>query len=66
VGVPGEGLVEKLKGGKEVQLSKEKFEELSATSGALKSVKTSILRTNVEQWVQEGGSWKKDDLKSLN
>jgi len=59
VGVPGEELVEKLKGGKEMQLSKEKLEKLSATSGALKSVKTSILRTNVEQWVQEGESWEK-------
>lgn len=59
VGVPGEELVEKLKGGEELQLSKQKLEKLSATSAALKSVKTSILRTNVEQWVHNGGSWKK-------
>jgi hypothetical protein len=59
VGIPGEEFVEKLKGSGVVQLTKEALARLSENSKSLKSVKTSILRTNAEQWVQHEGSWEK-------
>jgi hypothetical protein len=59
VGVPGEGLVEKWKGKRKVGLSKEVLGGLSNSWKGLKSVKVSILRTNVEQWVKEGDNWER-------
>ncbi|TVY21274.1 hypothetical protein LARI1_G000468, partial [Lachnellula arida] len=58
VGVPGDEFVEKLKAGGVAGLTEEALGKL-AEGSKLKSVKTSILRTNAEHWVQRGGSWEK-------
>jgi hypothetical protein len=58
VGVPGEGMVEKMKGDGS-HLTKKVLDKLSGKFETLKSLKVSILRTRVEQWVKEGTSWKK-------
>ncbi|TVY46076.1 hypothetical protein LOCC1_G001758, partial [Lachnellula occidentalis] len=58
VGVPGDDFVEKLKAGGVAGLTEEALGKL-AEGSKLKSVKTSILRTNGEHWVQRGGSWEK-------
>jgi len=58
VGVPGEGMVEKLKGEGPL-LRKEMLESLSTKCEALESVKVSILRTRAEQWVKVQGIWGK-------
>jgi hypothetical protein len=59
VGVPGEGMVEGLKEGGEALLKKEEVEKLGGKRKDLKSLKISILRTRVEQWVREGAVWEK-------
>lgn len=59
VGVPGDVFVEKLKSDGVTHLTKEALDKLSGTSKDLKRVKTSILRTNVEDWVEQDGSWAK-------
>ncbi|TVY25463.1 hypothetical protein LHYA1_G005734 [Lachnellula hyalina] len=58
VGVPGDEFVEKLKAGGVAGLTEEVLGKL-AEGSKLKSVKTSILRTNAEHWVQYQGSWEK-------
>ena len=59
VGVPGEGMVEKLKRFEGPQLKKGVLEELGGKWKGLKSLKISILRTRVEQWVRKGAAWEK-------
>ncbi|RDL39972.1 uncharacterized protein BP5553_04312 [Venustampulla echinocandica] len=62
VGVPGEGLVDKLTAGEQGagQLTAEMLTKVSEVCPELSSVKTSILRTKGEHWMREsGGSWKK-------
>ncbi|KAE8450377.1 hypothetical protein EG329_006451 [Mollisiaceae sp. DMI_Dod_QoI] len=59
VGVPGVELVEKMKGGEMVGLSKEWLEKLARKWKGLKSVKISILRTKMEQWVNRSDVWTK-------
>jgi hypothetical protein len=56
VGVPGEGLVEKWEGKRELGPSKKVLGGLSDNWKGLKSVKVSILRTNGEQWVNKGNA----------
>lgn len=58
VAVPGDEFVEKLKAGGAAGLTDEALGKL-AEGSKLKSVKTSILRTNAEHWVQRGGSWER-------
>lgn len=60
VGVPGEGMVEGLKDSRSL-LAREMLESLSLTGKceALKSVKISVLRTRVEQWIRDGKVWEK-------
>ena len=60
VGVPGEAMVEKIKAyDGESQLKKEELEKVSMACKRLKSLKVSILRTKIEQWVKEGDVWTK-------
>jgi len=61
VGVPGEGLVESLKGDSDLGVGKDVLEGLSEACKELKSVKVGILRTKLEHWVKDGGSWSKRD-----
>ncbi|KAG0652645.1 hypothetical protein D0Z07_0480 [Hyphodiscus hymeniophilus] len=58
VGVPGEEMVERLKGEVE-SVTKEMIDGLCLKCVGLKTVKISILRTRVEQWVKEGTLWEK-------
>lgn len=62
VGVPGEGLVEKLTAAEpgQGQLSSDMLAKLAGICPELSSIKTSILRTGGDHWMREsGGSWKK-------
>lgn len=56
VGVPGEGMVEKLKDGGSL-LTKEVLHKLGAKWECLKSLKGSVLRTGGDQWVRGGEGW---------
>ena len=58
VGIPGEGLVERWKGGGEL-VGKETLDKLGRRSGGLKSLKASVLRTRVEEWTQDRTGWEK-------
>jgi hypothetical protein len=60
VGVPGETMVDKMKTDEgKSHLKKQELEKLAKSCKDLKSLKASILRTKMEQWVKDGGAWER-------
>ena len=59
VGVPGEELVERLKGSGELVVEKGELDALGVRCKGLKTLKVSILRTRMEFWYKVGEEWVK-------
>jgi hypothetical protein len=59
VGVPGEELVERLKGSGELVVEKGELDALGERCKKLKSLKVSILRTKMEHWAKDEEEWVK-------
>lgn len=57
VGVPGSGLVEKIKASGDTGLKQETVEKLGEKWKDLKSLKVSLLRTKGEEWAKESEGW---------